>query len=550
MTAPATASVTTGAKVYRVGTLTYTTGALAIMLFWMLWADLALQIMELLQTIVPIQLQRIGASDTAIGLIRDTMQAALTLLILPIIGAQSDRHRGPMGRRRPFLLWSILPVSLSLIALGYAENISLWLHGALTPLLGGITPRAVGITVIALCAASFFIFNNYTLPVYQYLIADVIPKELMGRFIGVYRAVGAISGFLFNKFIFPFVDTHVEWVYLSCTVFYALAFLLLVWRVKEGEYPPPENAGERVGPVGFVKRYAKLCFSNWFYWKIYLTSFCYWSAIVPFYSFGILYFKTDPQGGAMTALGISPAELGDIRSWTFLPQLIMFPLVGVLIDRFHSLRFLILGFWSMAICFILAIFLAFGQAQVAPDKSEADKVLVTVCDSRLDAAGKPERVEKVMSVNDIQAKGEANLLKVAENAPAGTRKFFEDKYYRPAPGWVFWWWLGMMIVLAIIQLSYLAMMPALFPRQNYGQFFSANQWIFSVGLVLAPVSCGVILDLCGDKRVIFIWSAVFFSLAAVMSVVLYRSWKILGGDAHYRPPGCAEEQIGLAGQTH
>jgi len=44
---------------------------------------------------------------------------------------------------------------------------------------------------------------------------------------------------------------------------------------------------------------------------------------------------------------------------------------------------------------------------------EADKVLVTFCDSRMDAAGKPERFEKVMSVKDIQAKREANLLKIA-----------------------------------------------------------------------------------------------------------------------------------------
>jgi MFS family permease len=522
--------------VYRVGTLSYTRGALLTMLFWMLWADLALQLMELLQTIVPIQLERIGASDSVIGLVRDSMQAAIILLILPIIGAQSDRHRGPLGRRRPFLLFSILPVSACLIALGYADPISQALHGLLSPLVGGLTMRAAGVFTIILFVGGFYLFNNYTLPVYQYLIADIVPKEVMGKFIGFYRAIGAISGFLFNKVLFPYVDTHIEWVYLSCTLFYAFAFLLLVWRVKEGEYPPPDTTEKRPGPVTFVKRYARLCFSNWFYWKVYLTSLFYWSAIIPFYSFGILYFKAAPKGETMTSLNMSPAELGDIRAWTFLPQLIVFPVIGILIDRYHSLRFLITGFWSMASCFIIAVFLAYAQPHINPVKSANDRVLVTVCDSRTDGDGRPERLERVMAVKDIQAIGENELTKVPADAPAGTRKFFEDKYYSPAPAWAFWWWLAMMIALAIIQLSYLAMQPALFPRETYGQFFSANQWVFCIGMLLAPIICGLLLDLFQDYRMVFIWSSTFFILAALMSVSIFRHWKRLGGDEHYTPP--------------
>lgn len=528
---------------YRVGTLSYTRGALLTMLFWMLWADLALQVMELLQTIVPIQLERIGASGMLIGLVRDSMQAAITLVILPIIGAQSDRHRGRLGRRIPFLLFSILPVSTCLIALGYAEPISNAVQGWLAPVLGSVAVKTIGIATIILFVGGFFLFNNYTLPVYQYLIADIVPKEIMGKFIGVYRAIGAIAGFIFNKVLFPFVDTHIAWVYLSCTLFYVFAFLLLAWRVKEGEYLPPEAEAERHSPVGFVKRYARLCFSNWFYWKVYLTSVCYWAAIIPFYSFGILYFKAAPKGEAMTSLNISPLELGDIRAWAFLPQLIVFPIVGILIDRFHSLRFLMIGFWSMASCFIVAAFLAYSQPHIAPVKSVKDKVLVTMCESKTEKGGRSDRIEQVIAVNEIQRIGADQLTRIPTDAPAGTRKFFEDKFYNPAPVWAFWWWLSMMVVLAVIQLSYLATQPALFRREDYGQFFSANQSLFSIGLVLAPAACGLLLDLFKDYRVVFIWSSTLFTVAAIMSVLLFRHWKRLGGDELYMPPATSGSRL-------
>ena len=524
---------------YRVGSLTYTKGALLTVLFWMLWADLALQVMESLQTIIPIQLERLGASSVVTGLVRDTMQAGLTLLILPIIGAQSDRHRSPMGRRRPFLLFSILPISVCLISLGYADPISQVLHGLISPFAAGLTMKTVGIAVIIVCAGGFFFFNNYTLPVYQYLIADIIPKEVMGKFIGGYRAIGAVSGFLFNKLLFPHVDTHIEYIYITCTLFYAFSFLLLVWRVREGTYPPASTTAKRLGPVAFVKNYSQLCFAHGFYWKIYLTSLFYWAGIVPFYSFGILYFKTAPKGESMTALNLFPNELGDIRAWTFLVQLVIFPFLGILIDRFHSLRFLIAGLVGMATCFVLGIILAYSQPHIVPTLSTKDKVLVTVCDARLDANGQPERSERMVSVEQIEKNSEIELTQVDADDPAGTHKYIENKYYNHAPRWTWVWWFMMMTVLAVVQLSYLSMQPALFPRDSYGQFCSANQWIFSIGLLLAPLICGVVLDSFKDYRMIFVWSSTFFTIATFMAISLYKHWKRLGGDTHYIPPGSA-----------
>jgi sugar phosphate permease len=73
--------------------------------------------------------------------------------------------------------------------------------------------------------------------VHQYLVADVIPKEAMGTFIGLFHAIGAVGGFIFNRRIVGYAGTDVQWVYAGCAKLYAGVFFLLVWRVREGEYP-------------------------------------------------------------------------------------------------------------------------------------------------------------------------------------------------------------------------------------------------------------------------------------------------------------------------
>jgi hypothetical protein len=73
-------------KEFTVGTLRYTRAMLLTVIFWMLWADLCLQIMENLSNIIPLQLKWLGASDSMIGFVKDSLQAILTFCYVPIIG--------------------------------------------------------------------------------------------------------------------------------------------------------------------------------------------------------------------------------------------------------------------------------------------------------------------------------------------------------------------------------------------------------------------------------------------------------------------------------
>lgn len=458
-----------GSKSFSVGTLTYTRGALITVLFWMLWADLCLQIMEQLPNIIPLQLDALGASDKLKGIIKDSLQAVLAIFFVPIIGMQSDRHRGPMGRRRPFLLWCTFPVCIFLILLGFAAPISAACHRLLSaiPGLGEVGAASVGITLIAIFTLGFFFFNNYILQVYQYLIADVVPKEVMGSFIGFYRAIGAVGAFVFNYWVLGEADTSPEWIYTTFAILYAVSFLLLVWRVKEGEYPEPEVTGDKPGPVAFVRRYAKECFTHSFYLKIFSVALFFWAAWVPFMTFIIFYATKDAPGYA-PSLGIDVDAFGKIKAWTSLPQIIIFALCGPLIDKFHSLRILLVGIIFVTVTFFLGFFLT-GSSQ-------------------------------------------SFLI----------------------------WWLVNQSFMAFFQLAYLAMFPTLFPRDKYGQFFSANQLFFSIGLVFASFLCGSLMDAVKDYRYLFIWSGCCAMGAMFFAFSLFRHWKRLGGDEGYVAPNTSK----------
>jgi maltose/moltooligosaccharide transporter len=343
---------------FVVGTLRYTRGMLFTVIFWMLWADLCLQIMENLANIIPLQLKWLGASDSMIGFVKDSLQAILTFCYVPIIGMQSDRHRGPLGRRRPFLLWCSIPVCLFLFCLGFVGPLTHALYGLLVTIFGisNITPATIGIVLITIFAAGFFFFNNYIIQVYQYLVADVVPKEVVGTFVGLYRAIGAVAAFAFNRWLFGYAETHLHWIYIGGTLLYAFAFALLVWRVKEGEYPPPSEDQKQLSPLKFIQNYAKECFTNVFYLKIYTVALFFWAAWVPFATFVVFYATKTAGPDYAPSLGLSLGAFGEIKAWTFLPSVLIFALCGPLIDKFHALRVLLVGIVGVAVTFFIGFF--------------------------------------------------------------------------------------------------------------------------------------------------------------------------------------------------
>ncbi|MBX3749704.1 MAG: MFS transporter [Opitutaceae bacterium] len=346
-------------KVYQVGTLSYTRGALLQVMFWMLWGDFCFQLLESLPAaVIPLQLRWEGASDTLIGL-KGSVSSLIAFLWYPVVGSQSDRHRGRLGRRRPFLLWCMPPVILSLLLLGLAKPAGSMVHELLVDAGLGAYVTVPGCTLVWIACAFiiFLIFNAYVVQVYACLVADVIPPEVIGKFTGIYRAVGALGSLAFHRWGLGYVEGNTFAVYACTGLLYATAFGLLVWRVKEGEYPPPPPPAPG-GRFGAVKGYLKESFTNRFYLKFFSVTFFHWGSLAPL---GFIVFFATQAGkeGYAATLGLSLQEFGAIKGWTFLVQIPVFLVVGYFVDRFHPLRVAILGLLLTSItyfaCYALVV---------------------------------------------------------------------------------------------------------------------------------------------------------------------------------------------------
>jgi Na+/melibiose symporter-like transporter len=343
-----TTNETAGEGVYQVGTLTYTKAALFNVLFWMLLGDFCLQIMEQLPVaLVPLQLRWAEAPDALIGFLAASLPAFLGILLNPFIGVQSDRHRGKYGRRRPFLLAATPVVVLALFGLGISAPAS----SALAGWLGSASVHSVKIGWIAACMVVFVVGNTYIMQVYQFLFVDVIPSRVMGKFVGCYRAIGALGAFVFHRYLFGAAAERVTEIYVFSALLYAASFFLLVWFVKEGEYPEPPPRAK--GGLLQAKSYFKDCFGHSVYWKTYSLSLFFWGACAPLWTF-LVFFGTKPGDsvvGYAATLNLSLEEFGHIRGWASLITVPVFFLVGPLVDRFHPLRVAMLGLLLSGITF-------------------------------------------------------------------------------------------------------------------------------------------------------------------------------------------------------
>lgn len=85
-----------------------------IMVFWQAY-----------DTIIPkILTDKFGLSQTASGVVM-ALDNVLGLFILPLFGAISDRHKGKLGRRTPFILAGTLIAAVMLIGLSFVDNMQL-----------------------------------------------------------------------------------------------------------------------------------------------------------------------------------------------------------------------------------------------------------------------------------------------------------------------------------------------------------------------------------------------------------------------------------------
>ncbi len=338
----------------RCGTLVYTKAGLFTLFGWLLWGDFCFTLMETIwPTIMPLVLKSEGAPNLLIAFTITTIPNLMNFVMNPIISTASDRYRSKRGRRIPFLRWATPFVTLFLILLGFSQNIGRSLHGALVPWFSDLSPTVVILSTITVLIICFRFFELFIGTVFWYLFNDVVPQAFMGRFLGLFRAIGSLAGALFNFFLFQYAESHTSILFFGVATLYGTAFTLLTWKIKEGNYPPPAPV-VKTSIFSWIRIFVKQCLSHAIYRRlfVYTAIFSFSGAIGAFSIF------------MAQSIGLSLLQIGQVAGVSaFVSTLLMYPM-GVLVDRFHPLRVILVA--KILVCLAMSAQFVFLFYEFAP----------------------------------------------------------------------------------------------------------------------------------------------------------------------------------------
>ena len=317
-------------KLWHAGTLTYTTGGLMLLFFWLLFGDFSWAMRD--RSVGPMAswyLSSIGVPSLVFAVLMTSFPQLVSLIFVPIISVHSDRCRSRWGRRIPYLLITTPIAVAGMLGLAATPFAASWLHGHF--------PDVSAWVVSTICFSIFWgLFEIATIAggaVFGGLLNDVVPKEVIGRFQGMFRAISLLDGIIFNTWLMGYVPTYFAWMMLGIGVFYGISFMWMCFKVKEGDYPPPEPRKE--GHSHFknllqeLKDYFRQCFTNSYYLSVFLLLILGGGAFIPINTFAIPYSES---------LGITMETYGYAVAIIYSISLILAYPLGWLADIIHPLR--------------------------------------------------------------------------------------------------------------------------------------------------------------------------------------------------------------------
>lgn len=314
---------------YHCGPLTYTKAGLAILFAWLLWGDFCFTLMEaVVPNILPLKLKALGASNTTMAVILSSLPSVLTMTICPYVSSTSDRHRGRWGRRIPYILGTLPFLAISLVLLGWSEDLTRVLQ-TVAPPLRHVAPATITIGLIGVFLVSFKFFDLFVGSVFWYLFNDVVPPQFLGRFMGLFRIIGSGATFLFFNCVFKYASTHMREIFTGAALLYFIGFGLMCLRVKEGPYPPPPDDVAKQGLLVRIRAFAAQSFSARFYWYFYLMQ-TFWVASGVMNVLFLVFFYQE--------MGLTVDQIGKLNAYGTLAMLLATWFTAIFVDRWHPLR--------------------------------------------------------------------------------------------------------------------------------------------------------------------------------------------------------------------
>lgn len=459
---------------YYVGTLVYSKAGLAWVFMWLLWGDFCFTMMEaIVPSIVPLRLRELDSPNWILGAILTTIPCILNVLLNPVISTASDRHRGKYGRRIPFMLFTVPFVALALCLMGLSTDLGRLLHGLIGTQTGW-SAATVTIGVIAFAMILFKFSDMFVNTVFWYFFNDVVPHNVMARFLGLFRMVGAAAGALYSWFIYQFALSHMREIFLGAAVLYFVGFGAMCLILREGEYPPAPKLAKHGDFFGMLKNYARECLQHKIYRYLFLHNI-FWSLSTAVGIFGVFLYLS---------LGLTLDQLGKVGAAVGIVTMLLTYPAGALADRFHPLRAM---FWiKIAIVATAPLGFIWIFTNYPPDVNF-----------------------KIFIVFQVIAFPMA-LIYTATGLPMLMRILPKDKFGQFCSFNAICS-AGTGAVSGIVAGLFFDWMKKLFPDAVYGKDFAYR---------MAPL-----------------WSLPCLIVGLIFMILLYRTWKQLGGDTHYVPPG-------------
>lgn len=346
-------------RLWRVGTLTYTTGGLIVLFCWLFWGDFAWSLKDrFVPAAYQVMLKQYKAGDMFIGLLTTSLPAAIMLILGPIITVRSDRHRGNWGRRIPYIALPIPGIVLAMIGLAFSPEVGTFLHHALGKSSPGLTFCILA--VLGVCWGIFEVGSIVANSVLGGLVNDVVPAAIIGRFFAGFRILSLGAGILVNYCFLGYTETHYRVLFLAVSLIYGASLTLMCLKVREGEYPPPPPVASRQGG-GLaqcwegIRRYIRECFGHPFYLCFFALTALIAFTTAPFGIYGFFYAK---------ALGMSTDQYGKCTAYMYVASFLLSYPLGMLADRYHPLRvglvvlvfFFLIYVWSVFFLFTAGTF--------------------------------------------------------------------------------------------------------------------------------------------------------------------------------------------------
>ena len=265
-TSPAipTASDKTAEKIFTVGTLSYRQKDLYVLFFWLMWNDFTIMLMENVNAFSKfIQIDN-HATYSQIAIF-GTIGGIANIFINPFFSVWSDRTRTRWGRRRPFLLLSAPPLALCIMAVPYMPTFYHWLlRFPIAESFFQHVPMNGAAFMVGLDTIALSLFNAMVLAIFSYLYWDVVPQEVLGRWTAMSKIVTALGTVIWGLFLIGLADQHMKALCVTVSLFCLVVYLISIWKVKEGEYPPVDKH-EKGGFIAPVRAYFVECYSDPFY---------------------------------------------------------------------------------------------------------------------------------------------------------------------------------------------------------------------------------------------------------------------------------------------